>query len=383
MHVEMDKVKRYIDVYVPVTGCSLRCPYCYITIHRKFDSKIKDFRYTPEEVRTALSRKRLGGTCLINLCAGGETLLTPMTVEYAKALLEEGHYVMIVTNGTVSLSFDLLSELPPLLLNHLFFRFSYHYLQLKERGLLDSFFNNIKAMRDAGASFTLEVTPYDELIPYIDEMNDLAVEQLGALPHFTIARDENNMKDMPKLTKMNDDDYRATWGRFGSPLFDFKMSIFQKQRREFCYAGDWVFYVSLEDGMMYTCHETQHPGVDIFTDPSKPIPFCPVGNNCKACHCWNGHSWIALGAIPELNTPTYADLRNRCCPDGTEWLKPEMKYMMNSRLNESNQDLSAWGKFGVNAAAGRHWHSNLRLSAAMLLGDLRHKELTYLPAKNE
>ena len=124
-----------------------------------------------------------------------------MTVEYAEALLEEGHYVMIVTNGTVSLSFDLLSELPLRLLNHLFFKFSYHYLQLKERGLLDRFFNNIKAMRDAGASFTLEVTPYDELIPYIDEMNDLAVEQLGALPHFTIARDENNMKDMPKLTK--------------------------------------------------------------------------------------------------------------------------------------------------------------------------------------
>lgn len=36
----MDKIKRFIDCYVPVTTCTLRCHYCYITHHRLFDNKL-------------------------------------------------------------------------------------------------------------------------------------------------------------------------------------------------------------------------------------------------------------------------------------------------------------------------------------------------------
>lgn len=140
----MDKIKRFIDCYIPVTTCTLRCHYCYITCHRLFEGRLPKFRYSPEQVRKALSKERLGGTCLINMCAGGETLLAQEVVDYARVLLEEGHYVMIVTNATVSKRFDEIAQFPSELTKRLFFKFSYHYLELKEKNLLDVFFSNIK-----------------------------------------------------------------------------------------------------------------------------------------------------------------------------------------------------------------------------------------------
>ena len=123
----MDEIKRYIDCTVPVTNCTLRCHYCYITQHRLFDGPIPDLPYSPAHVRRALSKERLGGTCLINFCGDGETTLVPKLVEYVRELLEEGHYVMIVTNGTVTKRMVEFSELPASLKKHLFFKFSYHF----------------------------------------------------------------------------------------------------------------------------------------------------------------------------------------------------------------------------------------------------------------
>lgn len=332
----MDRIKRNIDLYIPIEGCTLRCEYCYITVHRKFDATPKPFRYSPEQLRRGLSKERLGGICLINMCAGGETLLAPEVTAYARALLEEGHYVMIVTNGTVTRAFEEMAQWPKELLERLFFKFSYHYEQLKQRGWLDRFFANVRRMKDAGASYTLEVTPYDGLVPLADEMIERARTEGFATPHFTIARDEHNMEVMAKLTKMTDEEYAETWGKYASPLFDFKMSIFQKPRREFCHAGEWVMLVDLQSGYMATCHDGQMPRVNILDDPEKPIPFKPVGHHCCSPHCWNGHAWIILGGIPAIKCPTYTELRNRVNPDGTEWLQPKMKAFMATKVFENN-----------------------------------------------
>ena len=119
----MERIKRFIDGYVPVTSCTLRCHYCYITHQRLFDTKLPKFRYDAAFIRKALSKDRLGGTCLINLCGGGETLLPAEVVGYTKALLEEGHYVMIVTNATCSKRFDEIAQFPKELRERLFFKF--------------------------------------------------------------------------------------------------------------------------------------------------------------------------------------------------------------------------------------------------------------------
>ena len=161
----MERMKRFIDILVPVTTCTLRCHYCYITHRRLFDSKLPTFKYDVDTFRKGLSKERLGGICMMNLCGGGETLLPPEMPQYIKALLMEGHYVMVVTNATVDRAFNEMAEWPEDLLERLFFKFSYHYLELKKRGLLNKFFSNIRKMRDVGASFTLEATPSDELIP--------------------------------------------------------------------------------------------------------------------------------------------------------------------------------------------------------------------------
>ena len=333
----MDKIKRYIDCYVPITTCTLRCHYCYITQHGLFANKVPKFKYSVETVRKALSKERLGGICLINMCAAGETLISTELLGYVRALLEEGHYIMIVTNATISKRFDEIAAFPPELLKRLFFKFSYHYLELKERNILDRFFSNIKKVRDAGASFTLEVTPSDELVPFIEEMNRKAVEELGAVPHVTIARDERNPDILPILTDMSRDEYRKIWGQFDSVMFDYKMTIYEVKREEFCYAGEWSAYLNLGTGNMRQCYRsliTQN----IFDAPEKPIRFHPIGRHCMEHHCYNGHSFIVLGDIPELPAPTYAELRNRICVDGSEWLKPEMKSFMSSKLKESNRE---------------------------------------------
>lgn len=344
----MDKIKRFVDIYVPVTTCTLRCHYCYITQHRLFEGALPQFKYSPQYVRKALSKERMGGVSLLNFCGGGETLLVPQIVDYVRELLEEGHYVMIVTNATVSKRFEEFSKFPKPLLAHLFFKFSYHYLELKQKGLLERFFHNVCLMRDSGASFTLEATPSDELIPYIKEMQQAALDHVGAVNHLTVGRDERVAGELPILTNMSRGDYQKTWSVFKSEFFDYKMSIFGEKRKEFCYAGAWSLYLNLATGMASQCY-CSYFSQNIFEDLSKPIKFKPIGNNCQQEHCYNGHAFLVLGLIPELSAPTYGEIRNRKCVDGTEWLQPEMKAFMDTKLFESNKEYSPFGKFCANA----------------------------------
>ena len=108
----MDKIKRFIDCGVPVFSCNFRCHYCYITQNFLFDQKVPDIKYSAETVGKALSKKRLGGTCLFNICANGETLIPKYIIDYTRAILEQGHYVMIVTNGILTKRLKEFSNFP-------------------------------------------------------------------------------------------------------------------------------------------------------------------------------------------------------------------------------------------------------------------------------
>lgn len=54
----MDRLKRFIDCYIPTETCNLRCHYCYITQKRKFNNQIASLP-SPQAIRVALSRQRL------------------------------------------------------------------------------------------------------------------------------------------------------------------------------------------------------------------------------------------------------------------------------------------------------------------------------------
>ncbi|MDD6795968.1 MAG: radical SAM protein [Clostridiaceae bacterium] len=340
----MDKIKRYLECYIPTETCNLRCHYCYIALLERFNNKIAHFTNPPSVIRQALSVERLGGTCLINLCAGGETLLSEEVIELIEELLKEGHYLTVVTNGTLSKRFDQIAKFKPELLERLFFKFSFHYLELKRINMMDEYFKNIMKMKDAGCSFTVEVTPSDELIPHIDDLKKISMDKLGALPHITIARDDRT-KRIDVLTKYSFEEYKKIWGQFDSNLFEYKTTIFYKKRKEFCYAGEWSTYIDLVTGRMTQCY-CESEIDNIFKDINKPLKFTPVGNKCKQPHCYNGHSFLALGDIPQLNAPTLADLRNRKCSNGDEWLNSKMKNFMSQKLVENNIEYSACEKIG-------------------------------------
>lgn len=334
----MEEIKKFIDCYIPTETCNLRCHYCYITQLRKFNNRIAKFEHDAKYIRKALSKGRLGGTCLINLCAGGETLLSQEVLPIVKELLEEGHYVMIVTNGTITERFDEVAMWPKELLNKLFFKFSFHYLEMKRLNWIEKFCSNVDKVKKAGISFTVEVTPSDELIPFIEELKDVCIEKFGALCHVTIARDDRT-NGIDILSQYSFDEYKKIWSTFNSELFNFKSQIFYKHRKEFCYAGDWSLFLNLNTGRLTQCYCGKYLG-NIYENPETDLQLEAVGKRCKEPHCYNGHAFLTLGDIPELSTPTYAQVRNRVCYDGTEWLQPQMKQFMSTKLYQTNEKYS-------------------------------------------
>jgi len=362
----MDKLKKFIDVIVPVTTCTLRCHYCYITHKRLFGGPLPKFEYSADQFRKALSQKRLGGICMFNFCGGGETLLPPEVLGYVRALLEEGHYVMVVTNATVDQAFDEIEKWPKELLERLFFKFSYHYLELKKRNLFERFFRNIRRMRDAGASFTLEATPSDELVPYINEMKEQSLREVGAWCHISVPRYEHDFSAIPLLSKMAPEEFERTWRVFDSAFFDYKFSVFGKKQKGFCHAGDWTgFLVMGEKSCAFTQCYCSLDSVDVFADLEKPLRCHVVGHHCQIPHCFNAHAFLAFGTIAERNDPTYDVLRNRVCADGSEWLKPRMKAFMQQRLRENNTAYSTGQKLVADMWMSSHiaYHTFRRIAS--------------------
>ena len=277
------KLKKYITCHVPYSYCNLRCSYCYITQIKDFIYK-KNFFHSPKFIRAALSKKRLGGVALINFCAAGETLMCS---------------------------------------------------ELKRLNLLDVFTSNVRRMRSAGCSISIEVTPSDELIPYIDEIKSFSVQEFGAYPHFTVARDDTS-DDVRILTEHNMEEYKNVWGTFDSALFEFKMAQVSIKRFEDCKAGELSAHMNLETGDLFKC--IGNPYLDnIYDDICKDIKFEAVGNKCKLPYCWNCHSYLALGVIDEFKAPTYYDVRDRKTTNGEHWVHGKMEHIFKQRLYENNK----------------------------------------------
>ena len=334
----MDKIKRFITCHIPVYACNFRCSYCYVGQHQgAYKNGIKSlYTQNMDKIRSDLSISRLGGVCYFNLCGDGETMLHPQLIPLVYELTKEGHYCDVITNGVLS---DKIEELIAILdenqRKHLFLKFSFHYLQLKERNLLETFVSNVNKAKRAGVSFTVEITPHDELIPYIDEIKNVSLKNFGVLPHITVARNEATKK-IELLSKYSRENYKNIWSVFDSELFDFKFSIFNERRCEFCYAGQNSLYVNLENGDYYQCYEGDWLG-NIGND--KKLKFRPIGK-CRLPHCFNGHAFLAFGDIPELNTPTYAEERDRVCKYGTAFLQPECRAFFSTKTSDDNKQYS-------------------------------------------
>ncbi len=331
-------IKYFIGCGVPVFSCNFRCMYCYLGQHTN-DSRLAGdiikFSHSPDYIANYFSVEKLGGLSYFNFCASGETLLHPQIVELVNLLTKQGHYCDIITNGTISKKFDELIEvLSDEQKKHLLIKFSFHWLELKRLNLLSRYVENVKKIQEAGISFSIEITPHDELIPYIDEIKDFSIANFGALPHITVARNEAT-QDIEVLTKLSPEEYEKTWASFESDMFNFKYSTFGKKRCEFCYAGLWSLQLDLATGSYYQCY-----GGDLLGNIDKEqINFRPVGH-CKMPHCFNSHAYMTYGTIPNVETPYYNNMRDRVCEDGSHWVQEKAREFFSTKLKDSHEQLS-------------------------------------------
>ena len=332
------KLKRFINCYVPTETCNFRCEYCYITLKKAFNGKLFEMQYPIDEFKRAIRRERLGGMCLFNLCAGGETLLSPQVIPVVRAILEEGHHAAIVTNGTPTATIEKLLKLDPVLLEMLYFKFSFHYFELLRTNMMDAFFSNILKVQQAGCSFSVDITPHDSLVPYIPVIQDIFNEKIGAWPHISVARDTTT-KELKILTKYSKEEYIKIWSVFHSEKFDYKIKEFMKPHREYCHAGDWTFSLEVGTGNLRKCDGAPVPAAmdfyNLYKKPDETIPFEAIGTCCPIAHCYNCHALLTLGTIEGLEAPTYAEMLDRVDNMGNHWLQPKIRELYSHRLGES------------------------------------------------
>lgn len=333
----MSKIRRLITIFIPLQRCNLKCEYCYITQLDAWNEPEKP-RYSAQHIAKCLSKERLGGECLINFTADGETLLQPDLHEIVEEVLKEGHYVEIVTNGVITNRLEKILSIDNSLLPRLEFKISFHYKELMRLDILNRFFDNVQMIKDAGASFTLELMAYDGIEDDVEEIKRVCIEKAGAACHATIGRDEKTIK-RTLLTDHTQAEFRDIWRTLDSAMMDVKFELLDVKRKEFCYAGCWSLYVNMYTGETEPCYWVP-ANQNIFENPNKPIRFNPVGYMCPSPYCINGHAHLTLGLIPELELPTYNDIRNRECHDDRNWLTPEGEEFYSSHLYETNEEFS-------------------------------------------
>ncbi len=329
----MEKIVRFFECLAPISICNLECEYCYLIQQNRRNMNDPEWDFTPEHVSKALTKKRLGGMCYFSICGTGETLLSNDVIKLASLLLEEGHIVNITTNGTLTKQIEKLLSASKSNLENLHLSFSFHYIELKKRGLLDVFFENIKRVRNAGCSFVLQLNMYDGYYDYIDEIKQVSIKNVGALPQIALTRKDSKTKNDRKsyeiYTAGSIDKYLEKAREFESPLFECTYKNFNVKRKEFCYAGLYSGVLDLKNGELRQCYMTKPQ--NIFSDIEKEIIFSPVGKNCPNAYCINSSHFLSFGLIPQLQLPSYSQLRNR---EEADWYSDKLNKCLSVKLTD-------------------------------------------------
>ena len=326
----MEKIKRFLEMTVPVTRCNLKCSYCYIIQHHQRGDVVSNFKYSPQEMGEAISQERLGGIAFINLCGKGETLLPNEMPEIVFEFLKQGHYVNITTNGTITKAIMRMMDFPKEYLERLIFNFSCHYEELVKRNLLKRFVDSVNTVQKAGCSFCVKLNLADEYIKKEKEIKEFCLENFGAYPVVAATRDEQG--GMRLLTSYTEEEYIEYGKSFNSPLFDYSIETFMDKKHEFCYAGEWSLWIDMENGLTKSCMGSEI--IQNIFDLSKPIKFEPIGYSCRAPFCVNANIYRALGTVPENMTPTFVSLRDR---DGAHWFNERAKEFLSQKLYDNNE----------------------------------------------
>lgn len=352
--IQSRRIHKFIELLVHgTTECNFHCEYCYVWRKNEFTQGRETSEYTAKEIRQALSLKRLGGPCHINACALGETLLSEDIVELAYELLEEGHYLSIITNGTITPKIDAILKFPDELLERMFFKLSFHYAELKRTNLSEIFWKNVDKIKASACSYSLEITPCDSLIGEIDDVKEEFRKHAGgAMPHITFTRDANK-EGLDLLSDLSLEEYKSTWSVFDSELFDLKCDLYKEKIRQTCYAGSWSYRINAVNGNLQSCYQQELRGT-VFDEPDRPLPVLTVGSGCNMDYCFNNHAFLAWGDVPEISCATYYAVRNRVPEGGAAWVKEPYAAAMRQKLYDNNFEyVNRWPDYEKLFAADR------------------------------
>lgn len=143
-------------------------------------------------------------------------------------------------------------------------------------------------------------------------------------------------------------------------MFEFKRNLWENKRNEFCYAGEWSGLLNVGDGIMTQCYGMCLKQ-NIFKDIKNPIKWSPIGKNCCLPHCYNSHSLLGLGVIPEISG-NYALERDRVDNrDGSHWLTDEMREFLSHRLEDYNEVHSDEEQIRLD----KSWRSKIKVQKKM------------------
>lgn len=274
---------------VQTLGCNLECDYCYLKQNEHINAKDrKALRYPLETVLKACSKERLGGNAFIEIIGDGETLLPDDIENLICGLIEQGHYVKVITNGTLTGRFHEIVERLKITgaERRLSFLLSLHYCELKRKNMLDVFAENVSYLKKNGISFYVGVTFAPSYFAYVDEIMDYCSKKLEVKPSVSIAREHGNGNQKLMTGTKSEDEYWETGRKFQSLFFERSRQRYYERdvSGQFCYAGRWAFGLDFTTGMYSQCGGD---GVcyNFFEHLEEPILLKPMGFSCKQPYC--------------------------------------------------------------------------------------------------
>lgn len=304
----MEVIQRYIGGIIDTNCCNLSCDYCYLKL-QGYQGKGCTFKYDIQHIKKAMTKERWG-ICYISLTGNGETLIDRRVVDLTRALLENGHYINILNNGTMTENFKYMREtFTREQAERTMISFSFHYHELKRRNIMDEFFDNIRAMKESGFTIFISLTLADEYLPILDEIKQKCFDEIGIIPQVGVARDERDRTTQRVFSSLPEDEYWKVGATFDSPFFSVQKRLYKENcAEEYCYAGELGVLLNFSTGIMKQCLYNE-VYCDVFYDIEKPIPFKRVGYSCDAPWC----SCCALqifGMIPGKDFPYFSEVFN-------------------------------------------------------------------------
>lgn len=334
----MEKIVKMINGTIHTLGCTLQCEYCYLAQRGyKNDGDVFALKYPLDKVLKACSKERLGGTCFIQIIGDGETLLPKDAGPLILGLLKEGHYVQVITNGTLTERIHDLIEGAEQegVADHLLMSFSLHFMELEKGNWLKIYADNINYVREKGVSFRISMVCSDADIEAEKRIHEYCENDLdGVALSIGSAKKYNeitgNIEGLwSKYEK--EEYYKKVIDIFPSYNLEYIQDLDEIDNHKFCYAGSWYFQVDFTTGTYSQCLQNAGPIHNFFENIEDELMLEPVGTRCKASWCWCG--WAKkLNLIP--NECGYiSDIEKMAAA-------PENKYISKSCLSAGFADLA-------------------------------------------